>query len=43
LVAFGPPAEALARPNLERAFGSSLLITDGGALLVDECCPPEEH
>lgn len=43
LIAFGPPAEALSQPNLERAFGNSLLITDHGALLVDECCPPDEH
>ena len=43
LVAYGPPREALSQPNLLRAFGSSLLVLENGAMLVDECCPPEEN
>jgi manganese/iron transport system ATP-binding protein len=41
LVAYGPPVEALAAPNLRRAFGKQVLFLDGG-VLVDECCPPDE-
>jgi ABC-type Mn2+/Zn2+ transport system ATPase subunit len=41
LIAYGMPAETLRQENLAKAFGSSLLVTDKGALLVDECCPPE--
>jgi ABC-type Mn2+/Zn2+ transport system ATPase subunit len=43
LIAFGAPAEVMRQENLIKAFGSSLLVTDNGAMLVDECCPPEEH
>lgn len=41
LVAYGPPQAALSQENLKLAFGNSLLVTEQGALLVDECCPPE--
>jgi len=41
LVAYGEPKEALKQENLKLAFGNSLLVTENGALLVDECCPPE--
>ena len=38
------PKEALNQENLKLAFGSSLLVTENGALLVDECCAPgDEH
>jgi ABC-type Mn2+/Zn2+ transport system ATPase subunit len=43
LVAYGPAREALSQANLARAFGSSLLVMENGSMLVDECCPPEEH
>jgi len=43
LIAYGPPREALSAENLRRAFGSSLLRLEDGSLLVDECCPPDEH
>jgi len=43
LVAYGPAKEALSRQNLARAFGSSLLVMENGAMLVDECCPPDER
>jgi len=41
LVAYGKAAETLRQENLALAFGNSLLVTEKGALLVDECCPPE--
>jgi manganese/iron transport system ATP-binding protein len=41
LLAYGTPKEVLRHENLAKAFGNSLLLTDKGALLVDECCPPE--
>jgi ABC-type Mn2+/Zn2+ transport system ATPase subunit len=43
LVAFGAASEVLKQENLLKAFGSSLLVMDNGAMLVDECCPPEEE
>lgn len=39
VVAYGEPHEALKQENLKQAFGNSLLVTENGALLVDECCP----
>jgi ABC-type Mn2+/Zn2+ transport system ATPase subunit len=41
LIAFGEPKQVFAPENLAQAFGSSLLVTDKGTMLVDECCPPE--
>lgn len=43
LIAEGIPGEVLREENLSRAFGSSLLVTDRGALLVDECCSGHDH
>ena len=44
VVAFGSPHEVMRQENLQKAFGSSLLVMEHGAMLVDECCPPgEEH
>lgn len=42
LIAFGPPGEVMQQENLARAFGNSLLVMENGAMLVDECCPPDE-
>ena len=42
LIAFGPPGEVMRQENLARAFGNSLLVMENGAMLVDECCPPDE-
>lgn len=39
LVAYGEPRQVLKQENLAKAFGSALLVTENGALLVDECCP----
>ncbi len=41
LIAFGSPAEVLRQEHLAQAFGSSMLVTEAGTLLVDECCPPD--
>lgn len=43
LIAYGTPDQVLAKENLAQAFGNSLLVTADGAMLVDECCPPEEE
>lgn len=39
LIAYGEPQEVLKQEHLAKAFGSALLVTKNGALLVDECCP----
>lgn len=41
LIACGSPREVLKQENLSRAFGNSLLVIENGAMMVDECCPPE--
>jgi ABC-type Mn2+/Zn2+ transport system ATPase subunit len=41
LIAYGEPQQVLKQENLAKAFGNSLLVTENGALLVDECCPGE--
>jgi len=43
LIAFGAADEVLKQENLVRAFGNSLLVMNDGVMLVDECCPPDEH
>lgn len=42
VIAFGPPKEVMRQENLAEAFGNSLLVMENGAMLVDECCPPDE-
>jgi len=42
LLAFGTPDQVLTHDNLALAFGSHMLHMTDGALVVDECCPPEE-
>ena len=42
LIAFGKPGEVMKRENLAKAFGPQLMIMPDGAVLVDDCCPPEE-
>jgi manganese/iron transport system ATP-binding protein len=41
LIAFGPPSQVFTHENIRRAFGSQLLMMDG-AVMIDECCPPDE-
>jgi ABC-type Mn2+/Zn2+ transport system ATPase subunit len=43
LIAFGTPQEVFKQENLQRAFGSSLLVMENGTMLVDECCPGDEE
>jgi len=43
LIVYGEPHTVLSQENLQRAFGNSLLVMENGAMLVDECCPPDEH
>ena len=42
IVAFGNPSEVLHTDNLLRAYGGRMRIDPAGAMLVDDCCPPEE-
>jgi len=42
LIAYGEPQTVLVPENLRQAFGSQMLHLPGGAVLVDDCCPPGE-
>lgn len=42
LVAYGPPTEVFHAENIRAAFSGQALAVDG-VIVVDECCPPEEH
>ncbi len=42
LITYGTPAEVFTPQSLGQAFGGNLLFLPGGAVLVVECCPPEE-
>jgi ABC-type Mn2+/Zn2+ transport system ATPase subunit len=42
LIAFGTASQVFTHENIQRAFGSQLLMMDG-AVFVDECCPPDEN
>lgn len=42
LIAFGPPDKTFTPDNLSKAFSGKLLVLPGGAMLVDDCCPPQE-
>jgi ABC-type Mn2+/Zn2+ transport system ATPase subunit len=41
LIALGSPAQVFTPQNLGEAFGSHVLFMEG-AIVVDECCPPDE-
>jgi ABC-type Mn2+/Zn2+ transport system ATPase subunit len=41
LIAYGPVKEVLTAKNLSQAFGGQVFFLDG-AVVVDQCCPPEE-
>ena len=41
LLAYGPPQEVLSPDNLRQAFGTHVIDLESGAMLVDDCCPPE--
>jgi ABC-type Mn2+/Zn2+ transport system ATPase subunit len=42
VIAYGTPSQVFTTENLLRAFGAQAMIMDG-KMIVDECCPPEEH
>src|SRR5262245_50101420 len=42
LIAYGTPAQVFTTENLLRAFGSHALQI-GGQIIVDDCCPGDEH
>ena len=42
LVAYGAPAEVFSNINISAAFGHQVLYLDG-AMIVDECCAPDEE
>jgi len=42
IVAFGNPDEVLHTDNLLKAYGGRMRVDPAGAMLVDDCCPPEE-
>ena len=42
LVAYGAPAQVFTNQNISAAFGHQVLYMDG-AIIVDECCAPEEE
>ncbi len=42
LVAYGTPQQVFTPESVRQAFGSHVLSMEG-VMLVDECCPPEEH
>jgi ABC-type Mn2+/Zn2+ transport system ATPase subunit len=42
LLAYGTPQEVLTPEYLGQAFGTHVLKLADGAVLVDDCCPPEE-
>lgn len=41
LLAYGTPQQVLTPDNLRLAFGTHVLKLADGAVLVDDCCPPE--
>ena len=42
LIACGPPDQVFTPENIREAFGAHVLFL-GGAVVVDECCPPDEE
>jgi ABC-type Mn2+/Zn2+ transport system ATPase subunit len=42
VIGYGTPAQVFTTENLLRAFGAQAMLIDG-KVIVDECCPPEEH
>lgn len=42
VIAYGIPQEVLTTENLLRAFGAHAMFVEG-KMIVDECCPPDEH
>lgn len=43
LIAYGKPEKVFVPENLTKAFGQLLLKLPNGAVLVDDCCPPDDE
>jgi manganese/iron transport system ATP-binding protein len=43
VVAFGSPSEVLTTQALSEAFGGQVLVLDNGAVVVDDCCKPDDE
>lgn len=43
LVAYGAPQEVFTPEAIRQGFGEKLLYLEGTSVLIDECCPPDEH
>lgn len=42
VIAYGTPQQVFTTENLLRAFGAQAMFVEG-KMIVDECCPPDEH
>jgi ABC-type Mn2+/Zn2+ transport system ATPase subunit len=42
LIAYGAAGQVFTAENLQKTFGGQVLFVEG-AMVVDQCCPPEEH
>lgn len=42
LISYGPPEVAFTTETLNQAFGGQILLMPGGAIIVDDCCPPAD-
>jgi manganese/iron transport system ATP-binding protein len=42
VIAYGAPSQVFTNENLMRAYGAHAMFLDGN-LVVDDCCPPDEH
>jgi ABC-type Mn2+/Zn2+ transport system ATPase subunit len=42
VIAYGKPAEVFTHQALLEAFGGRMLILQNGAVVVDDCCPPDD-
>jgi manganese/iron transport system ATP-binding protein len=42
VIAYGTPKQVFTTENLLRAFGAQAMFVEG-KMIVDECCPPDEH
>lgn len=43
VVAYGPPEHVLTPAHITAAFGGQVLFLEGGAVVVDQCCPANTH
>jgi manganese/iron transport system ATP-binding protein len=43
VVAYGPPSAVLTPAHIAAAFTGQVLFLEGGAVVVDQCCPPGGH